>query len=330
MALLYFLRSILIPVVIAFVLAILVDALVRSIVRRWPRAPGWGVAALAGIIIGGSAFGAIYVVAQGGVEIVHQGPALIARLEQLVEQAGRSLRLSEPLHLSTLIGQVSIPQLAGGVLSGLQGVVSSLFLMLIYFGFMLASRGRTARKIRNIAPDSERAQAIKTGMARVATDVETYVWVQTLTGLMLAATSGIIMVTVGLDNTLFWTIVLFLLSFIPVVGVTIGSVAPALFALLQFPTLWQAAVLFGGIQVAAFVVGNMVYPRMQADTQNIDPVATMLALSFWGFLWGIPGAFLAVPLTLILMIVCGEFQNTRWVAVLLSNDGQPRFGRASD
>jgi len=81
--------------------------------------------------------------------------------------------------------------------------------------------------------------------------------------------------------------------------------------------------------VAAFVVGNLIYPRMQADTQNIDPVATILALSFWGFLWGIPGAFLAVPLTLMLMIICGEFENTRWVAVLLSNDGRPRFGQSS-
>ena len=326
MALLYFLRSILIPFVVAFVLAILVDALVRSIVRRWPRAPGWGVAALAGIIIGASAFGAIYFVARGGVEIVQQGGALIARLEALVEEIGWSFGLDEPLHLSTLVGHVSIPEIAGGVLAGLQGVVSGLFLMIVYFGFMLASRARIAPKVRNIAATSDRAQAIKAGMARVANDIETYVWVQTLTGLMLAAVSGVIMVGVGLDNSLFWTIVLFLLSFIPVLGVTVGSVAPALFALLQFPTFWQAALVFGGIQVAAFVVGNLIYPRMQAETQNIDPVATILALSFWGFLWGIPGAFLAVPLTLMIMIVCSEFENTRWLAVLLSNDGRPRLG----
>lgn len=330
MALLYFLRSILIPVVIAFVLAILVDALVRAINRRWPRTPTWGVAALAAVIIGGSAFGSIYAVAQGGVEIAQQGPALVARLEQLVAETGRSLGLEQPLRLSTLVGQISIPQIAGGVLTGLQGVVSGLFLMIVYFGFMLASRARMAPKIRNVAATSERAQAIKAGLARVAQDIETYVWVQTLTGVMLAGVAGVIMVAVGLENALFWTIVLFLLSFIPIIGVTVGSVAPALFALLQFPTLWQAAVVFGGIQVAAFVVGNLIYPRMQADTQNIDPVATILALSFWGFLWGIPGAFLAVPLTLMLMIICGEFENTRWVAVLLSNDGRPRFRHVPD
>lgn len=325
MALLYFLRSILIPVVVAFVLAILVDALVRSIDRRWPRAPAWAVAGLAGTIIATCVAGAIYVAAQGAVEIVGQGPAMIARVDELVERLGRSMGLDEPVHLNTLIGGVSVPRLAGEILTGVQGVLSGVFLMLVYFGFMLASRARLAPKIRNIAANSDSADAIKKGMGRIAADIETYVWVQTLTGIMLAGVSGLVMFAIGLDNALFWTIILFLLSFIPIIGVTVGSLAPALFALLQFPTLWQAALIFGTIQVAALVVGNLIYPRMQADTQNIDPVATILALSFWTFLWGLPGAFLAVPLTLMLMMVCAQFESSRWVAVLLSNNGRPQL-----
>ncbi|MBA3677526.1 MAG: AI-2E family transporter [Sphingosinicella sp.] len=325
MALLYFLRSILVPVVVAFVLAILVDALVRSIDRRWPKAPAWTVVGLAGIIIATCVAGALYVTAQGAAEIVGQGPALIARLDELVETLGRSLGLDQPVHLDTLVGGVSVPQLAGEILTGVQGVLSGVFLMLVYFGFMLASRARLAPKIRNIAANSDSADAIKKGMGRIATDIETYVWVQTLTGIMLAVVSGLVMFGIGLDNALFWTIILFLLSFIPIIGVTVGSLAPAAFALLQFPTLWQAALVFGAIQVAALIVGNLIYPRMQADTQNIDPVATILALSFWTFLWGLPGAFLAVPLTLMLMMVCAQFESSRWVAVLLSNDGKPQI-----
>ena len=104
-----------------------------------------------------------------------------------------------------------------------------------------------------------------------------------------------------------------------------GSIVPALFALLQFSSWWQAAVVFGGIQVVAFVVGNFIYPRMQAESQNIAPVATLLSLAFWGSLWGLTGAFLAVPLTLMVMMVCANFPRSRWVAVLLSNDGDPAF-----
>jgi predicted PurR-regulated permease PerM len=325
MALLYFLRSILVPVVVAFVLAVLVDALVRSIDRRVPRAPAWAIAVLAGGLIAICAAGAIYVVAQGAAEMVAQAPALMARLDQLVGRLGQAFGLDQPLSLDMLLGRVSVPRLAGEVLAGVQGVVSGIFLMLVYFGFMLASRARLAPKVRNIAASSHHADAIKQGMGRISADIETYVWVQTLTGLMLAGVSGAFMIAIGLDNALFWTIIIFLLSFIPIIGVTVGSVAPALFALLQFPTLWQAALVFGSIQVAALVVGNFIYPRMQADTQNIDPVATILALSLWTFLWGLPGAFLAVPLTLMLMMICAQFESTRWAAILLSNNGTPQF-----
>jgi predicted PurR-regulated permease PerM len=142
---------------------------------------------------------------------------------------------------------------------------------------------------------------------------------------MLASVSAVVMFAVGLENALFWTFVLFLLSFIPIIGVTVGSIAPALFALLQFPTIWQSLVVFISIQLAAAIVGNVVYPKMQAQTQNIGSVATLLALAFWSFLWGLPGAFLAVPMTLMLMMIFANFGSTRWIAVLLSNDGEPNF-----
>jgi len=117
----------------------------------------------------------------------------------------------------------------------------------------------------------------------------------------------------------------FLLSFIPELGVTVGSVAPALFALIQFPTVWQGIVIFAVIQLAAFYVGTVIYPRLQARAQNIDPITTIVALSFWTFLWGIAGAFLAVPLTLMMMMVFAQFDSTRWVPAVLSNDGKPDF-----
>ena len=81
-------------------------------------------------------------------------------------------------------------------------------------------------------------------------------------------------------------------------------------------------------RTGALVIGNFIYPRMQADTQNIDPVATLLALSFWTLMWGLAGAFLAVPMTLMLMMAFAQFDATRWVAVLLSNDGRPDFRKS--
>jgi len=330
MALLYFLASILIPLVIAFVLVVLVDAVVTFIDRRWPRAPRWAVSLLAGLTVISFAATGIFVLAQGAAQMVNEGSALVARLDRLVVDIGRAVGVSQPLHLSTLIGQVSLPQVAGAILNAAQGVGGALLLIVIYFGFMVAGRRRISRKIDAIAGSSGGRNRLKDIIERITADIRIYLWVQTLTGLMLAAAAALVMLAVGLDNVLFWTVVLFLLSFIPQIGVTIGSIAPALFALLQFPTPWQAVGVFGGIQVAAFIIGNMIYPRMQADTQNIDPVVTLLALALWTFLWGLPGAFLAVPMTLMLMMVFAQFDSTRWVAAALSNDGRPDFHKLTD
>jgi predicted PurR-regulated permease PerM len=328
LAMLYFLRAILIPFVIAFVLAVLVRALVRFIRNRWAAAPAWAVVALAGLVVVIAAAGGLFVLVQGMVQIVAEGPKLADRLDQIVMEVGRSLHLRESLHLKSIIGSVSVPQLAGSILSGLQGFAAGLLLMLVYFGFMLAGSERISRKIDVAAGSSERATAIKQVARRASTDIETYVWVQTVTGLMLTTSAVIVMMVVGLNNVLFWSVLFFLLTFIPNIGITIGSILPSLFALVQFPSYWPALTIFAVTQIAATIVGNLIYPRMQAETQNIDPVVTLLALAFWTVLWGIPGAFLAVPLTLMSMMVFAQFPDTKWVAALLSNDGNPVFRRA--
>lgn len=325
---LYFLRNILIPFVIAFVLVVLVEALVTWIRRLWPGGPRWLVSWIAGLVVISAAAGGIFALAQGGVQLVQQAPALIDRIEQVVQSIGRSLRLHETLHLSALLGQVNLARIAGYVVSGVQGVGGTVLLVIIYFGFMVFGRQRISRKLDAMAAESRKDDLTRALVERAAADVRTYMWVQTVTGVMITGGATAVMLIVGLDNVLFWTVIFFLLTFIPQIGVTVGSVAPALFALLQFPTTWQAILIFAVIQVVAFVVGNLIYPRMQADTQNIDPVATILSLSFWTVLWGIPGAFLAVPMTLMLMMIFAQFENTKWVAAALSNDGKPDFRRA--
>jgi predicted PurR-regulated permease PerM len=329
-ALLHFLASIIIPFVIAFVLAVLVDALVRFIQNHWHAAPSWAVSLLAGLMVILTASAGIFAMAQGVAQIVSEGPALIARLDGLALEMGRSLHLHEPLRLASIVGKISIADVAGFLLSGMQGLLSGLLLMVVYFGFMLAGRKRIAAKVQRAAGSSSRAKMINSTIGRIEADIEVYVWVQTITGLILTTAATAVMLAVHLDNVLFWAVIFFLLTFIPNIGVTVGSIAPSLFALVQFDTVWQAIVIFAVIQVVATIVGNLIYPRLQAHTQNIDPVATLLSLAFWSWLWGLPGAFLAVPMTLMSMMVFSQFESTRWVAAMLSNDGNPVFRKEGE
>ena len=70
-------------------------------------------------------------------------------------------------------------------------------------------------------------------------------------------------------------------------------------------------------------IANVALPRMQAKSQNIDPVVVLLSFAFWGALWGPTGTFLSTPLTVMAIAICSEFKGSRWIAVLLSADGEP-------
>ena len=118
---------------------------------------------------------------------------------------------------------------------------------------------------------------------------------------MIAGGSWLAMIVVGLDNALFWAFLIFLASYIPIIGGFVGIVFPALFGLVQFDTLWQGFVLLGVLYGIQFVVGNIITPRMQGDSLNIDPVVVLLALALWGAIWGLPGMFLSTPLAVMAM-----------------------------
>jgi len=124
---------------------VLVEALVTAIRHRWRGAPAWLVSWIAGLLVILAAAGGIFVLAQGAVQIVQQGPALLDRIDGLVQTIGGSFGLSEPLDLKSLVGKVNVRQVASSVLSGVQGIGGTVILVVIYFGFMLAGRRRLSR-----------------------------------------------------------------------------------------------------------------------------------------------------------------------------------------
>ena len=127
----------------------------------------------------------------------------------------------------------------------------------------------------------------------------------------------------GVENAVFWAFLIFIASYIPVIGGAVGILAPPVFALIQFESFWPAIILLAVLQAIQFVVGNIILPRMQGDSLNMDPIVVLLSLAFWGLIWGMTGMFLSTPLTVMVMVILAQFDGTRWLAVLLSADGQP-------
>ncbi len=197
-------------------------------------------------------------------------------------------------------------------------------LVLIYLGFIIASRRGFSRKIVALYPHRAERDGAMQLFQRIRSGVEQYLWIQTVTGLMIAAAAWVVMMLLRLDNALFWAFLIFVAAYIPILGGAVGCILPPLFALVQFPdSFWPALILFGALELIFFVVGNVILPRMQGDTLNMDPTVVLLSLAVWGALWGVTGMFLSTPLTVAAMLILAQFDGTRWIAILLSEDGDP-------
>jgi predicted PurR-regulated permease PerM len=267
--------------------------------------------------------GAAFFIADNATIFAGELVAYAPRLDGVIARLASLVGVAVPPTMDQLLHRLDPASLIGQLARALEGVATTAIFVLVYLGFILASRRGWERKAVSLFPSRERRVEAVDAFLRIRNGVEQYLWVQTVTGLMIAVASWIAMVAVGLDNALFWAILIFIASYIPVVGGLIGVAAPPIFALVQFETLWQAIVLFVGLQIIGMFVGNVVQPRMQGRSLNMDPIVLLLALAFWGVIWGLPGAFLSTPLTTVMMVVLAQFQGTRWVAVLLSADGDP-------
>jgi predicted PurR-regulated permease PerM len=319
----WWLREILAPLALALFLMVIIDGFARLLGHRIPGFPKPAALPVA-LTLTILAFGlAVVVVAENAGVFISQLVADEPKLNGLIARIGGQFGMQVPPTVEDLIAQIDFPAYLTSLANAFKNLAADATLVFIYLIFLLASRSGFERKAQQLYRTPEdRAHASRIFL-RIRTGVERYVWVQTWVGLIISTLSWALMAVVGLDNALFWAFLIFLAIYIPILGAVVGILLPPLFALVQFETYWQAVVLLVGAELIHFTVGNFVAPRMQGVALNVDPVAVVLSLAFWGAIWGVPGMFLSTPFTVVGIVILVQFKSTRWIAVLLSRDGDP-------
>jgi predicted PurR-regulated permease PerM len=322
-AALWALRRILEPFVLAVFLLITIDGLARAIQRYVKAFPKWAALPTAIAVIL-AIFGlAIWLTAANAADFKSQSAVYAARINLLLESGARQLGLSVTPTVSDLLRQLNPARYAALLAGALSRFAEGAVFVLIYLGFLLASRSGFTSKLPEMFPGKGgRSEAILI-FDRVRRGVESYVWVQTAVGLIITALSALLMFATGLTHIPFWCAIIFLTNYIPAIGAAIGVLFPAAFGLVEFDEVWRVLILVAGLEAIHFAVSHVIQPRMQGQRLNLDPIVILLALAFWGALWGVVGAFLSTPLAVMAMAILAEFHSTRPLAVLLSRDGKP-------
>ena len=321
---LYFLREPLTQFAMALFLWLAIDGLAETLDKRIPFTPRWlalpialivvlGIVALVGFVV----FDNVAAILGDLTRYEFRLNQVLSQLHQAVGSPGRSPTVGD------LVAQLQPGRLMTQVAESIQNAASATIFTLIFLAFLFPAASVMSDKLDLIFRGKVMRENTREVLMRIRSSMERYLWVQTVMSLIITALTYITLVIIGLDNALFWSFLIFFLNYIPTIGSIVAVVLTTAVALVQFPTLGPVAAVFAGVSVWQFVIGNFVQPRMTGESLNLSAVVVLLALSIWGLIWGIVGAFLAAPLTVMIMIVLAQFPSTRWIAILLSADGKP-------
>jgi len=190
--------------------------------------------------------------------------------------------------------------------------------VLLFMAFILAERDAFIKRLVNQI-GKENATPILESINQINQSVQQYLGLKTLISLLTGVLVTIILTIAGVDFALLWGVLTFVLNFIPTIGSIVATLPPIAITLFQSGSIAKTLIIAILLLCIQFVVGNVLEPRLMGRGLNLSPLVVLLALLFWGWLWGIPGMLLSVPLTAAIRIAMEQIDATKTVAVLISS-----------
>ena len=191
--------------------------------------------------------------------------------------------------------------------------------VLLFMIFILAEREAFARRLAK-SMGVENATPVVESMKRINTAVQQYLGMKTTISLLTGALVTVVLWLFGVDFALLWGTLVFIMNFIPTIGSIVATIPPIAITLFQYGSISKTllvAVLLIAVQV---VVGNILEPKIMGRGLNLSPLVVLLSLIFWGWVWGIPGMLLSVPLTAAIRIGMEQLESTSTAAALISSE----------
>jgi len=219
-------------------------------------------------------------------------------------------------------GNLNFGEILADIFSSITDLLGNTFLIVIYLVFIVLEEANFTPKLRKIFPNKNEYSKYMTILQEIGNSISEYLRLKAFVSLITGVLSFIVLSIIGVEAPAFWAFLIFLLNFIPTIGSLVGTVFPAIFSLLQFGEVLPFFTVLAIVGVIQVIVGNVLEPRLMGSSMNISPLVTILALSLWGFIWGIIGMIVSVPITVIMIIVFSKFEKTKSIAILLSEKGE--------
>jgi predicted PurR-regulated permease PerM len=317
----YWASEIVLPLVLAFILKLLLQPAVRALEQvHLPRTLASLVLIL---VIFGTIVGLTVALSMPASNWAAKLPQGVSQLEERlsflrspIETLQRFLepdRFREGGPLSSAPSGTETSTLAKTILAkafaGTQVFATGFFLTLLLLFFLLVHGDTFLRRVVEILPRfGDKRQAVEISQ-KIESDISAYLITITIMNATVGVATAIVTWFTDLGDPILWGTVAFLLNYVPILGPAVGVILFLLAGLLTMDTLWQAllpAFLYLGIHLAE---GEMITPTLLAKRFTVNPVLVVVSLIFWFWMWGAPGAIIAVPMLAIAKIICDRVQS---------------------
>ncbi len=288
-------------------------------------------------------------------------PLYESKLNKLITETALSLGIKDPaiteFKLSVFLKTVDYSGLAAGVLTSTLDIFTNLFFILFFFIFISGGHDKifeairlryveknvknTIRRMRKILMQKEEMQKedhhsideelatitiqremkLRKTFKDITEQIQKYIVTKFFISLSVGILVGLILWLFNVEFYIVWGAFAFLLNFIPNIGSVIAVAMPALMTLIQHGSFGYMLIVLAVLIVVQNVIGNILEPKIFGNRLGLNPIVILLSLMLWGYLWGIIGMFLSVPLTAVLKIIISNSKsnNMRFIANLMSN-----------
>jgi predicted PurR-regulated permease PerM len=315
---LYFASSFLVPLAFALLLSHLLSPVVRAL-RRAGIPDGAG-AALVLVAFLGTVGVAVYELSAPATQWIMSAPESLpkiqAKLAGVLKPVQRMSRTAEKVKEATdLDGQKALevevkgPSVTDTIFGNTQQIVGGLFVVVLLLLLLLGSGDLFLTKVIKVIPRlSDKKKAVQ--IAReTQSQISTYLFTTTLVNVAFGVVVGIAMYLLGMPNPVLWGVLAGVTNFVPYLGAVLCTVILGAVALLHYDSVGHALVVPAVFQFLNIIEGNYLTPMLIGRQLSLSPVVIFTAVLFWGWIWGIPGALLAIPITAVIKIACDHIEG---------------------
>lgn len=323
---LYVARAVILPIVLALIFSFLLSPVVRLLTRlHVPMLLGSAlvIAALLSLAAAG-----ILLLSEPAAQWAERAPEALSRLQVRLEGVLEAMhRVREATERVEQIGareEVVVVEIRGG--PGLERMILNLtwqflagtILMIFLLYFLLGMGESLLRKFVCVLPRMRHKKVAVLVARHIEHDVSQYLLTVTVINTGLGAVVGLVMYLLNMPNPVLWGVTAGVLNFIPYLGPLVTLTVLSAAAVLTFDTLGEAVVRPAAFFALTTLEGQLITPLILGRRLTLNPIVIFISLIFWGWMWGIIGALVAVPLTMIIRILCDAIPPLKPVGELLS------------